>query len=114
MSIVSQEFLDINGLSHYNGLIKEQIPSLIVLTQAEYDALTETQKNDPNKYYYISDSSAVNANILNDLSDVNITNPAEDEILAYDNVNHRWINKVNRGGVTSFNGRSGNILPMAM
>lgn len=103
MSVISsQEFLDINGLSRYDGLIKGQIPNLITLTQEQYDLLSEQQKNDPDKYYYISNSTSTNVDTLANLEDVNIQNPTTDQVLAYSATTSQWINR----GWPTINGQS--------
>ena len=53
-----KKFLDLNGLTTYDGKIKTEIakkPNVIELTQAEYDVLTSTEKNN-GSIYFIKDA----------------------------------------------------------
>lgn len=47
----------INGVILSGNKTSSDLGIVITLTQAQYDALTTEQKNDPNKVYYISDAS---------------------------------------------------------
>lgn len=47
----------INGVTLSGNKTSAQLGIVITLTQAQYNALTTEQKNDPNKVYYISDAS---------------------------------------------------------
>ena len=69
-------------------------------TEAEYDALPDSQKDDPNIIQYITDdvvegdtgSGGGGASILNQLGDVTITNVANGNVLTYDSATSMWIN----------------------
>lgn len=50
-----------------------------------------------------------NTDTLNDLSDVNIQSPSQGQVMTYQN--GAWENANPTGGVTSFNGRTGAVVP---
>lgn len=71
-----------------------EFDSIVELTQAEYDALPDT-KNSDDKTYFIVDGQGGGgggASTLAELTDVNITTPAEGEVLKYDEQNEEWKN----------------------
>lgn len=62
--------------------------SIEEMTQAEYNALTPEQKAD-GTLRAISDATTS----ISDIDDVNITSPADGDILAYDSTSSKWVNK---------------------
>lgn len=71
-----------------------------ILTQAQYDQLVSDGyvTSHPYEEYYITDAN----NILNELDDVNITNPTNGQNLVYDIASQKWINGSGSGsGITT-------------
>ncbi len=68
----------------------------VELTQAQYDALTPEQKSDPTKVYYITDAPSSDLDI-DDLQNVNISNPSSGQVLQYNG--QKWVNG-NSGGIS--------------
>lgn len=64
------------------------------LTMAQYNYLVENNLDEPDVDYHIKDASPVSAKSLDDLMDVEITSPSNDQSLVYDNVSEKWENKV--------------------
>lgn len=62
--------------------------SIEEMTQAEYNALTPEQKAD-GTLRAISDATTS----ISDIDDVNISSPADGDILAYDSTSSKWVNK---------------------
>ena len=56
-------FENLNTLFTYLGNILRGKPTVVELTQAQYNALTPAQKSDTSKCYYITDSSFSGAQI---------------------------------------------------
>lgn len=70
-----------------------------ILTQAQYDQLVSDGyvTSHPYEEYYITDAN----NILNDLDDINITNPTNGQTLVFDVASQKWINGSGGGsGIT--------------
>lgn len=67
---------------------------VITLTQAEYNALSTAEKNDPNKVYYISDAHGGDSGVneLDELTDVDISNPVDGQKLVYNGTSGKWEN----------------------
>lgn len=93
---MSKQYVNLSGLTVYDEEIKNYInnntPDLIEITQAEYDALTNEQKMDPSKYYYITDA-VVRSDTLEELNDVAITNPTQGQVLSYSASDQYWKNR---------------------
>ena len=67
-------------------------------TQAQYDALSESEKLDPKKVYYITDGGGGGgASALSELTDVELTDLADGEILKYDATEEKWVNAEDGG-----------------
>lgn len=73
--------------------------SSIELTKSQYEALTPEQKSDPTKVYYVKDYPSPSpgpgpggASSLDDLEDVDISNPTDGQYLRYDSTNEEWVN----------------------
>lgn len=64
--------------------------SNITLTQAQYDQLSQAQKEDLTKVYYITDGSSTGN--LSDMGDVSITTPSNGQFLRYNNTSGKWEN----------------------
>lgn len=62
--------------------------SIEEMTQAEYNALTPEQKAD-GTLRAISDATTS----INDIDDVNLSSPADGDVLAYDSSSSKWVNK---------------------
>lgn len=62
--------------------------SIEEMTQAEYNALTPEQKAD-GTLRAITDA----ATSIGDIDDVNISSPADGEVLAYDGTSSKWVNR---------------------
>jgi len=73
----------------------------IELTKAQYDALPSTEKNDPNKVYYVKDYPTPSGIDLDDIDDVDITTPTDGQVLKYDAANSKWVNGADEGGLFS-------------
>lgn len=76
-------------------------------TQAQYDALPESEKLDPKKVYYITDGGGGGgggASALSELTDVELTDLADGEILKYDATEEKWVNAEDGGGGGSYGG----------
>lgn len=72
----------------------------VELTQQQYDALSSQEKADPTKVYYITDAPSSNLDI-DDLQNVNISNPSNGEVLKYDSNNQKWVNGSVSGSIPS-------------
>lgn len=73
-----------------------------ILTQAQYDQLVSDGyvTSHPYEEYYITDAN----NILDDLDNVNITNPANGQNLVYDVASQKWTNAASAiSGMTDVN-----------
>lgn len=71
----------------------------VELTKAQYDALTQAQKEDTTKLYMVTDySPGGGGGDLEDLGDVNITSPTNGQVLSYDSASQKWINAAGGGG----------------
>ena len=64
----------------------------VYLTQAEFNALTPAEQDDPTKDYYITSNWPVEGIKIEDLDDVEITNPTVWDVLSYDTTTQKWIN----------------------
>lgn len=62
--------------------------SIEEMTQAEYNALTPEQKAD-GTLRAISDATTS----ISDIDDVNVSSPAEGDVLAYDSESSKWVNR---------------------
>lgn len=71
----------------------------IEITKAQYDALPSTEKNDPNKVYYVKDYPTPSGIDLDDIDDVDITTPTDGQVLKYDAANSKWVNGADEGGL---------------
>lgn len=70
--------------------------SIEEMTQAQYDALTPEQKAD-GTLRAISDATTS----IGDIDDVNISSPADGDILAYDNTSSKWVNREIENNITT-------------
>ena len=64
----------------------------VYLTQAEFNALTPAEQDDPTKDYYITSNWPIEWIKIEDLDDVEITNPTVWDVLSYDTTTQKWIN----------------------
>ena len=74
----------------------------IELTKAQYDALPSTEKNDPNKVYYVTDYPTPSGIDLDDITDVDLSSPVDGQVLKYDGTNQKWINANESGGAINY------------
>ena len=70
----------------------------VELTQQQYDALSAQQKADPTKVYYVTDAPSSDLDI-DDLQNVNISNPSSGQILKYNG--SKWINSSSGAGISN-------------
>ena len=70
---------------------------VVELTQAEWDALPSSKLTD-GIIYVITDGGSGGGGAISDLTDVELTNLADGEILKYDATAEKWINAVESGG----------------
>ena len=78
------------------GMIEE-------VTQAQYDALSSAEKNNPDKVYYIKDAGGSGgggggSSTLAGLTDVDMNNPTDGQTLTYDAQSGKWVNTTASGG----------------
>lgn len=66
--------------------------SYVELTQAEYDAMEQAGTLDPTVMYFITDGQSGGSSTLAGLSDVNLTNPADGQLLRYNGTSGKWEN----------------------
>jgi len=76
---------------------------LIEISKADYDLLPQSAKDDPNKAYFVYNYPAGSggsggASALVDLSDVDISNPSNGQVLKYNSTTHAWENAAESGG----------------
>ena len=76
---------------------------LIEISKADYDALPQSAKDDPNKAYFVynypsGSAGSGGASALVDLSDVDISNPSNGQVLKYNGTTHSWENAAESGG----------------
>lgn len=64
----------------------------IECTQAEYDAWEQAGTLDPDVMYFITDGQAGGSSTLAGLSDVNLTNPTDGQLLRYNGTSGKWEN----------------------
>lgn len=75
----NKEYLDLNGLTKYDELIKEEANEIVEITSADYDELSYEEKHN-GKYYHITDrnsSTSVDTNVSQTATNTN----AEYEVL---------------------------------
>lgn len=63
----------------------------VELTQAEYDAMEQAGTLDPTVMYFITDGQAGGGSLAG-LSDVNLTNPTDGQLLRYNGTSGKWEN----------------------
>lgn len=61
-------------------------------TQAEYDAMEQAGTLDPTVMYFITDGQSGGSSTLAGLSDVNLTNPTDGQLLRYNGTSGKWEN----------------------
>lgn len=61
-------------------------------TQAEYDAWKQAGTLDPDVMYFITDGQSGGSSTLAGLSDVNLTNPTDGQLLRYNGTSGKWEN----------------------
>lgn len=66
--------------------------SYVELTQAEYDAMEQAGTLDPTVMYFITDGQSGGSSTLAGLSDVNLTNPTDGQLLRYNGTSGKWEN----------------------
>lgn len=64
----------------------------IECTQAQYDAWEQAGTLDPDTLYFITDGQAGGSSTLAGLSDVDITSPADGQLLRYNGTSGKWEN----------------------
>ena len=69
----------------------------VELTYAQYQALTPEQKSDPTKVYYVTDYPASGI-AVDDLTDVDLTNISDGQILKWNATSQKWQNANESGG----------------
>ena len=87
---MSKEFANLDNLR----VFAEYVPNCIELTQAQYDALSSTEKNDPTKYYYIKDAQIAGA-------EIDDTTTASDKVWSSQKVSTEIAKKADAGVWTS-------------
>ena len=91
----------INSITLSGNKTSSDLGIVVTLTQAQYDALTTEEKNDPNKVYYVTDApSGGGVTELSELNDVNVNSITDGQVLKYDATNHVWVNDDESGGTT--------------
>lgn len=92
--------------------------SLVDVTTAQYNALTPAEKADPDTWYWINDmdgitGSAIVVGSFAGLTDTNFINLQNGQVPVYNSDTQKWENQNQSGGggVTSFNGRTGAVVP---
>lgn len=114
-------------LYYWNGTAYAQLASsgggggasLVDVTTAQYNALTPAEKADANTWYWINDmdgnaGSYIVVGSLTGLTDTNISSPSNGQVLKYNSTSQKWENANESGGgggVTSFNSRTGAVVP---
>lgn len=73
----------------------------VEITWAAYQALTAEQKADPTKVYYVTDYPTPSGIDLGDIDDVDLSSPADGQVLKYDATNDKWINANESGGASA-------------
>lgn len=76
---------------------------LIVLTNAQYEALSQQEQNDPHKYYFVTDRNGGGgggggASSVSELSDVSISSLVGGQVLKYNSTSQKWENANESGG----------------
>lgn len=94
---------------------------LIEISKADYDALPQSAKDDPNKAYFVynypsGSGGSGGASALVDLSDVDISNPSNGQVLKYNSTTQKWENGTSGGGrtLTSLWTNTGNTNPSSI
>lgn len=72
-----------------NGRTVITVSELITLNQAQYNALSQAEKEDLTKLYFISDAGGSDLN-LGDLSDMNLGTPTDGDYPAYNSVSGKY------------------------
>lgn len=75
---------------------------LIELTNAEYEALSQAEQNDPHKYYFVTDRNGSGGGggggSISELSDVDISSLTGGQVLKYNATTQKWENANESGG----------------
>lgn len=87
----------VNSVTLTGNKTSADLGIIITLTQAQYNALSSAEQNDPNKTYYITDASGgggggQGAENLSDLEDVSVSSLSGGQILKYDATVQKWKN----------------------
>ena len=87
----------VNSNTVVGNKTSSELGIMATLTQAQYDALSTAEKNDPNKTYYITDASGGgggggDVEVISDLADVSFDSLSDGQILKYDATAQKWEN----------------------